>query len=220
MNEEQAIRNFQEMFVPADLHPDLLPYLGHTGHFEALQHPLVYGVPYTPEMNNHYNKRYELMKEEVAKALAEGNIHRYVFMHERPYRLNAFVDCIANRVVPDKDYWELLGSMWIDSENIWQNLNVWKRLMRSPRPRKQFFMDEDERKAFKLLPPQLTIYRGCIRRQNEDGMSWTLDKDKAAWFSKRFACKGESACVLEKTIQKKNVFAYLTGRGESEVIIL
>ena len=143
-------------------------------------------------------------------------------MHERPHRLDAFGELIATRVVKDIDYWELLGSIWIDSENIWQNFPNWKRLLRSKRPHKHAFMDADDKKEFKALPNRLTVYRGCVCGQNETGMSWTLDKAKATWFSSRFLRrdKGEKPCVLEKTINKSKAFAYLTGRGESEVIIL
>jgi hypothetical protein len=218
--EEQVTRDFEDMFTPAELHSDLALYLTTGEPFSMLRHPLVFGVPYSEEMNNFYNKRYALMSEEIEKAINEGAIHRYVFMHERPYRLDAFVKCIANRVVSDTDYWELLGSAWIDSENIWQNQTIWRRLLKSPRPHKHTFMDEDDRKAFKALPSQLTVYRGCRPGQNEAGMSWTLDRDKAVWFSIRYKSKGTSPHVLERTISKRKAFAYLGGRNESEIIIL
>jgi hypothetical protein len=171
-------------------------------------------------MNNHHNKRYEMLKADLEKSLQEEKPFRYVFQHERPYRLNALCDYIEKKTIKGGDYWELLGAVWTDSENIWQNLPIWKRLLRSERPHKFRFMDEDERKALKELPSQLTVYRGCTAGLNENGLSWTLDKDKAAWFASRFLTKSQKPCVHTKTISRKKVFAYLTGRNESEVIIL
>jgi hypothetical protein len=185
-----------------------------------LKHPLVFGVPYHEEMNNHYNKSYEVKKQAAADALTTGKLFRFVFLHERPYRLDAFLECTEKATVPDEDYWELLGEMWTDSENIWQNLSTWKRLMRSKRNHRHLFMDEEEREVLKALPKQLTVYRGCTRNQNEHGLSWTLDKVKAKWFSERYVRAHERPCILEKTIPKSKVFAYLIGRGENEVIIL
>jgi hypothetical protein len=163
MVEEKSIREFDSMFTPASLHPDLAAYLvrgvpfGGDSTFDKLQHPLVYGVPYCSEMNNYYNQRYELLKKETATALALADIGRYVFLHERPYRLNAFCDYLDRKVVMAGVYWELLREIWEDSENIWQNLPIWKRLLRSERSHKPRFMDEDERKALKELPPKLVL---------------------------------------------------------------
>ena len=56
MVDEELLRNqFESMFAPAELHPDLVPYLTRSESFEMLRHPLVFGVPYTPQMNNHYS---------------------------------------------------------------------------------------------------------------------------------------------------------------------
>lgn len=211
---------FEEMFIPAELHPDLKVYLTEGSHFKSLQHPLVYGVPYTPEMNNYYNKRYALLTESTQQALKDRKPFRYIWMHERPYRLDAFVRYTEEADMSDDDYWEALGAVWQDSENVWQHFATWKRLLRADRPNKHMFMDEEDREAFAKLPDTLKVYRGCVRDQNEKGMSWTLDRKRATWFSKRFQRAGEIPCVRSKTIRKDRVFAYLGGRGESEIIIV
>ena len=218
--EERIAQEFESMFTPAELHADLVPYLTKEFPLDRLQHPLMYAVPYIEQMNNHYNRRYEYVKAGVAEALKEGDFTRYVYTHERPYRVNASIHCIENYRVSDEEYWELLGSIWGDSENIWQNLADWKRLLRSKRPKRWLFMEEEDRETLKNLPARLKVYRGCIRGQNENGMSWTLDKDKARWFSNRLRRKEWTARVLEKEVPKSRVFAYLSGRGESEVILL
>lgn len=220
MNEEELKQEFESMFIPAELHPDLAAYLNEEDTFSKLQHPLVYGIPYHPQTNNFYNKRYAYAKRQAEEAMTKGNLALYVFTHERPYRLNAFVEYFNKKRIKPEDYWALLGDIWQDSENIWQNIDTWRLLLRSKKPKRHLFMGEDDQAAFDKLPKQLTVYRGCRRGLNENGMSWTIDRDRAVWFSKRLTKEGDNPCVLEKTVSKKNVFAYLGGRSESEVIVL
>jgi hypothetical protein len=78
-------------------------------------------------------------------------------------------------------------------------------------------MDSEELKILDNLPKSVTIYRGCQKDVNENGISWTLDKDRAEWFATRFKQEG---LVLEKTILKRDIIAVFTGRSESEVVIL
>jgi hypothetical protein len=83
MNKE--LINYQELLNrKEELHEDLLPYLNlnEKDMFDALKHPLVYSVPYTPAMNALLNKRYEVLSVDVKKAF-ENNISSIVFIpHE------------------------------------------------------------------------------------------------------------------------------------------
>ena len=76
-------------------------------------------------------------------------------------------------------------------------------------------MDESEIQLLNSLPELVTIYRGCVKGLNEDGLSWTLDKAKAKFFANRFSKDG---IILEREIPKSDIIAVLLGRGESEVI--
>jgi hypothetical protein len=68
-------------------------------------------------------------------------------------------------------------------------------------------------------PAVLTIYRGQIG--NTVGISWTLDRKIAA----KFAATGGGRApvsggkILKRVIRRDEALAYLTGRGESEVIV-
>lgn len=219
-NETQLAAGFEQLFAPTELHPELAEYLTYGQPFDMLRHPLVYGVPYSEQMNNYYNKQLEMKKTATAEALRDGDLSRYVFMHERPYRLDAFTEFVASRIVTDKNYWEMLSSVWVDSENIWQHMEQWRMLLGSFRPGKRFFMSKDERQALQQMPSRFPVYRGCVRGQNEDGLSWTLDRTRAVWFSKRLNHDGDAPCVREKIVRKKDVFAYLNGRNEDEIIVL
>lgn len=65
----------------------------------------------------------------------------------------------------------------------------------------------------------LTIYRGCTLTRI-DGMSWTLDQEKARWFASRFpALYGETMAVATIEMNPDRILGIATGRNESEVII-
>ena len=107
----------------APLHPDLAEYFVRADPdsklgWDTLKHPLVFAVPYTEAMNYMYNKSYEAKTQALCEYASEGNWGGYVFMHERPYRFNVF-ESVMHRL-DGPEYWELLGSIWSDSENLWQ----------------------------------------------------------------------------------------------------
>lgn len=206
-----------------DLHPDLKPYYrGEDKSFPVLQSPLVYGVPYHPNMNAYYNEQYRVKKEAIDKAMEKKKWFEVIWLHERPYRFQAFQELDWGGWLDDKTYWEMLGHIWGDSENIWQHKDEWHECLTSDRKYKRYFMEPEERKEFKGLPNYLTVYRGCVAGENEDGFSWTLNEEKAKWFSTRFLNRGEKhkGIVLQKQIRKTDAFAYLTGRNEFEIILL
>jgi hypothetical protein len=194
-----------------ELHPDLQPYLEDGVLGPQLRHPLVYAVPLWTKA--HANYMYEQKKKDLEKAISEKKYSQIIFLHERPYRLEAFVQ--ITKELPDAKYWSLLASVWTDTENGWQNLPTWRALFWSKRPGRENLMDADERLTLANLPETVEIYRGCTNKLNEDGISWTLNRDKAEFFANRFSKGG---LVLSKQINKSDIIAVFNGRGEAEVI--
>jgi hypothetical protein len=78
-------------------------------------------------------------------------------------------------------------------------------------------MTEEELTTMESLDDTVTIFRGCVKNLNEDGLSWTLDRERAEWFANRFDQKG---IVIEKAIGKEEIVAYFSGRGEQEIIVI
>lgn len=210
MNEYSKLLNTQE-----ELSDELKPYLTKLDMFEALRHPLVFCVPYFSQMNALMNKQLEHKKQLLNKAVKEKEFGSYVFLHERPYRFNAFIE--VKDKLKDKDYWELLSDIWTDSENIWQNLSAWKECLNDRSKTKHLFMSEADKKLFDSLPDKITIYRGYVPNKNKQGLSYTLDEEKAIWFSKRFNNNGK---VIKRVVNKSEVFAYTNSRNEKEIILL
>lgn len=205
-------------FAPEELDDMLKEYLDmDSGPFPMLQHPLVYSVPYTPQMNKMLNAQLRTKLEACTKAEQSGNYEQLVFLQERPYRVNKLVG-VSGLIDDDKRFWELFASVYVDTENLWQNVELWHFLIQSEdyRQCKEYAMDEEERAAFEKLPDELTVYRGYVHDESMLSYAWTLDKERAEWFANRFGNQGQ---VVTGTVNKKDVFAYFTGRGEEEIVI-
>jgi hypothetical protein len=212
VNDEEVNRLLEAFPQGEELHPELALHLTEDGPVGAMvHHPLVIDLIVVPEMYGRLNRLLAHKRERLAEAEAEGDWHTYVFLHERPYRL----DALAKVPTSVEGYGELVGSVWIDSENIWQGYDQWCELL-AGRP---LMMDEDERAAFAELPDVLEVHRGYGHRQL--GLSWTLDCEKAEWFARRAAGLGNAprARVASGRVRKEQVIAYLTGRGEDEVVV-
>lgn len=207
----------REMYQEAELNDELKPYLSVYNGIPMIKHPLIFSIFHTDIQNYIINKQYEWKKSAVKEALKKKNWGSYVFLHERPYRLVPAFSSISQKL-DSKTYWELLGEIWVDSENIWQNSDWWLYFLEDgPLENKEYFMSEEDREEFKRLPEKLTVYRGYVPRKNKKGFSYTLSKEKATWFANRFGRDGK---VYERQIDKKDVFAYKNDRNEQEIIIL
>jgi hypothetical protein len=201
------------------LDPELRPWLSDGSFGQSLRHPLIYAIPYWPQQAPYYNARLRLMKAEVEKALAAQKWGSFVVLHERPYRLDALLRIVEH--LSDTEYWQLVGQFWTDSENIRQNFKEWRALWSSQRPGREQAMDDEEQAFLAQLPETVTIYRGYQYAASRRGMSWTLDRDRAVWFARRFADHRKMQPKLATaSVKRSNICAYFAGRGESEVIVL
>lgn len=204
---------------PDPLHEELQRYLfAHERLGHVLQHPLVYSVPHAPAFNRLVNKQFEEKKKTVDALRAAANWNGYIYMHERPYRLDAFEQVSGE--LDDSTYWRLLGSLWTGCENVHQCLQRWRDLWLDHRPKRILSMDFAERKELAKLPAILTVYRGFSAYSGEEGMSWTLSRDTAVWFANRYKDENDPAQIASGTVRKDNVLAHFIGRNEREIVVL
>jgi hypothetical protein len=201
-----------------DLDPELVRYLTNSETFgECIKHPLVYSVMHFPILNATMNHNLKAKKEACRRALRENEWHHYVFLHERPYRCDAFIR-IKSRLT-DEQYWDLLSDIWIDSENIRQNQRRWVNLLRAKRPGREHMMNEADREALAAMDDQITVFQGHTD-ERDDGWSWTTERRTAEWFARRFAQLENANPVLSLGVcSKADVTAYLTRRNEDEILI-
>jgi hypothetical protein len=212
---DELTRLLHDRTTPLD--PELEPFMEDSPFGPCLKHPLVFQVPF--HSGALANRQLEQKRKALAEAIDEGKWMTAVWIHERPYRIEVLLEFADH--MDDRVFWEVLGAIWTDSENIWQNDAEWRSLWASERPGREFAMDDDEREGFKKLPDIIQVYRGCISEENEDGMSWTTDLRIAEFFAKRFAqLRSGDPIILCGTAKKADVLFYGLGRNESEVVVL
>jgi len=185
----------------------------------SIKHPLFFWfAPITPEVVDLINASFAKKRASADEALRQKNWGRYIYLHERPYRIDAFEDVMDE--LTDQEYWSRLSDIWVDSENIGAQPDRWRNLLLSDRGSRESFMTEDERAEFAALQPRFTVYRGYSENDQEEfGMSWSTDAGVAEWFARRFAREDEKIFMEEMEVSKDDVFAYLTRRGEEEIIL-
>lgn len=213
---ESMIETFGDPEEPLD--PELEPWCVESDSFgTALKHPLVYSIPLMPGTYAMMNKALRAKREMLERYASEKNWHGWINAYERPYRLYAF-SLIETEIEDDATYWDVLGAIWTDSENIWENEDDWGEYLSAERADREHLMEEDERMALDKLPDTIEIHRGYKLKERKLGMSWTVNKPQAEWFARRLIREGERAYVVSGTVPKDKVLAYFLGRGESEIV--
>lgn len=196
------------------LHPELVPYvqtLSDSSQF--LNAPLVQQLFLDTERCALVNECYRQKQQALAEAVAAGKWQNAIFIHERPYRVQALYDLRSK--LTDVDYWKLVLNTWTDSENIWQNKTIWRRLWSRKRPYRESAMSLEDNRIFNALPQ--TVWRGGNGAFDWYGLSWTTDKATALRFAQRWGKPGDGL-LLAGSLEGARVFAYTNARSESEVI--
>lgn len=142
----------------------------------------------------------------------------FTLLLTRPYRF-IFLKCTME-YLDKKDFSNYLIDTWINDEYANMNANVSKTelLQFFKIASKEYLMDEYEFDIYNGLEQEITVYRGVTdyNRKNVKALSWTVEKEKAKWFSKRFK---ENGYVYMAKINKNDVLAYCDKRNEKEIIL-
>jgi hypothetical protein len=156
------------------------------------------------------------------EALDRGDFEEYLELHGGHERLPAFVEFLAewgHGSVPDADYWRLLAFTWQHHDFVYHSLAVWRMLFRSPRPGREHLMTSSERERLAALPERVTAHRGFSDRRGRAGIAWTLDREGAELFARRFESLQGGAYVATVTVPRERVLAYFGERNESEILL-
>lgn len=187
-----------------------------------VQHPYVnsmiwYDGEELKDLNSKKNA-YEC-REYHRNAIYKADLAALFLMVRNPYKLTWFNLC--KDYLTKQEYAEYLKAAWTLEENPNQDVNVSRRkaLALFRRAEKLKLMDEEEYSHYEKLPQKIMVWRGVSPGRARLGLSWTDDKDVASWFMKRFERENKKGCLLEATIDKKNVLAYFNTRGEKELIV-
>jgi hypothetical protein len=213
---------FENFFKSEELDDELKQHLEEDELLGALlRHPLVYSVPHFEPLNHMMNKMLKQKKSMIEKAIEDRNWSRYITLHERAYRIEA-LEALWFSVALHCDFscrWKLFREVWIDSETIGREIDRWNELIRSTDDHDEYreIMTEDDLESFDAMTFPITIYRGAIEGVNEEGLSWTVSRQKAEWFARRFS--SSNAVVLVSTCDREEVVFITTERDEDEVVI-
>jgi hypothetical protein len=182
----------------------------------TLHHPLIIYSHLTLEEVERANNIFRRKKDIVERARRDGDFSRYVFEHEKPYRLPALMEGLLE-IKYSAIAATLLADVWMQSENISQNQRLWRSAWRLL-PDSRATMDQAEQNELAELPERFPIFRGhMLPRGTRLGLSWTIDLECAERFARRFA--DEQHFVAEGILHKKDVLALFTRRDERQIVV-
>ena len=171
---------------------------------------------YTPELNALYNLNYLDKKKAVDEAYANGAWPSYIFLHERPFRLQALVMLVASHDMAtahkkaDGIIIQNLHDVYIDAEGLHINREVWQDLFDRLPPM---------HRNTQSLPDKVLLYRGTDAPKGEDrGISWTTSKERAQWFADRWHREGKPGRVRAIEVERDGVALFTDQRGEAECV--
>ncbi len=208
------------------VHGDLLDGRSDLEEDGEIRHPLL-TIPLDQLINaeavKQINSAYLEKKGFAANALIEARYSDYLNLIEPTWRATVFSEKLVS-LLTDDQYWMMLRALWLETTYppSWDG-DIWLELFASSRPHRQLLMDAEERAVLAVLPDTLTVYRGGV---SAEGLSWTLEKDKARFFAESFAVispsRGypqEEHCVFKGTVPKEEVCAYLNKNGDEEIVV-
>lgn len=211
------IRNIGKMLLYTDLHFD------ETFGF-IIHHPFFQNSVYAVNTNDGLRVLNLTDREELSIARNEVKnlidrtmtVADFLMLVTKPY-LPAFFK-FASGYMSEKDYSMFLAEMWITVEfpNYDKNISALQFVKLFKKANKKFLMTEEDLKYYDDLPETITVYRGVGHGANVHALSWTTDIEKAKWFSQRWS---EDGAVYSAEIDKKDILAYFSTRGESEVVV-
>lgn len=210
-----------------ELDPELEPFVEEIedgGPFDGalrLAHPLVLMFPFSERMNAQANAILKQKKASVQRAIEKGNWDTFVFLRERPFRMNAYMTAtlMAGDPLPD-----VFLDVWSDTELPSSHLDAWVSLWKGWAHREPGYLapSPEDLEVLMRLRDQGTVqvWRGVGTEGVPRGLSWTLNKKTAMWFAERFTTTPGDAHVICGWVPGNKIISYTNARREEEVVVL
>lgn len=225
---------------------DLEPYIIESGGIRFLKHPLVNEIivgdldikipdnfkqvlvpkGYDAEtFGDAYVSKIKFKQDLLEKAIDRQDWDDVFMIISKPYRLS-WLEENYDLITDEKAYYEFLKDAYIQSEFPMSGFSEYEDLLKLfwHYDKPHLMMDSDELSFYNDLDDTITIWRG-IRVEDEIdedniGFSFTLDKERAEWFAKRFSQDGKGTPMLiEATVNKDKILSVFLNRGEEEVLV-
>ncbi|QDV87415.1 hypothetical protein [Planctomycetes bacterium TBK1r] len=207
------------------------------GDWPGVLNPYMAGMPYTrgPVIDGSFaaevmqslldgsklNAGGEALKMQVVNASREpcSRIEALLRMCDSYSRLPALL-CLVGKV-EESEWLKALGEEWpcIDNVGTYRDELLGRTpLGKGDSPVKEM-MNDEELAILDSLHFPICVFRGCYR-QNENGLSWTTDREIAIKFPtlNRYRKDGQPL-LIEATASRSDVIAFKGGRDESELVL-
>lgn len=171
-----------------------------------------------------YVVKINFKQELLDEAINQEDWNKVFMLIEKPYRLS-WLEENYDLITDEKAYYEFLKDAYIQSEFPMDSFYDYEDLLKLfwYKDYPKLMMDTDELGFYSQLPQEITIWRGIrvVEELDEEniGFSFTLDKEKAEWFAKRFSKDGRGTPMLiEAKVDKGDILSVFLNRGEEEVL--
>ena len=172
-----------------------------------------------------YVQKINFKKQELDKAIEKQNWDKVFMLIEKPFRLNWLEENI-DLIKDDKQYYNFLKDAYMMTEFPMNGFSNYRDLLHLlyAKDNPKLMMDKEELKLLNSLPNEVKIWRGVkvddVLDDDNIGLSFTLNKDKAIWFAERFSQAGVSQAILiEAVVNRFDILSIFLNRDEEEVIV-
>lgn len=117
------------------------------------------------------------------------------------------------RLLSNPRYWEILRTVWVAAGST-ELADKFRPYFQSNRPCRGWFMTPEDAAVLEKMEFPLKVYR-AYDGDPDPGISWTTDIE---WCKQYASVSGRK--IKERVVSRDEVFAYVSRRHESEIIIL
>ena len=125
--------------------------------------------------------------------------------------------CSKARLLSNPRYWEVMRTVWVAAGST-ETAQHFRSLMKSQRPCRSWFMTPEDAAFLDAQDFPLMVWRAWDKSRygdNDPGISWTLDGQWCAEYA-----KAHNRAVKWRSVRREEIFAYISRRGENEIILL
>lgn len=159
----------------------------------------------------------KIAQNAIASIIDEVKAYReFLILLNKPY-LPAFFK-FSEKHLGLADFSSFLGALWtyVEFPNSDATVSKLEFIRFFHKADKAKVMEPEEYEAYSKLPNEVVVYRGVAENGTYKALSWTMDKEKAKWFSKRFSVNG---ILYSATVNKEDIFAFFSCRSEDEIVL-
>ena len=151
----------------------------------------------------------------ILKCISQKKYSDYVFLYERPYRVDALWYVIQNYNLSFENMNSLVLDVYKDQEFVWCKRIIWNRIFK-------YIYDNKPSQLSGVSSGYVEVFRGIHSSDIKSnlGFSWTTNKKLAEWFSRRFQNEPSKPYILTGRLDTSDIIFITNDRNEEEIITL